>query len=126
METMLRVRAAFDPTGLCNPGKIIPMLRGCGEARAVSESGALAKGSVASEASGAEMREVSSHRDLDEVPERNGHSARNGSEIAKAATEHLRVRVPFNPDVAESTAGSAGRRRKHLRICHLASPHPRW
>jgi glycolate oxidase subunit GlcD len=36
MDTMLRVRAAFDPTGLCNPGKIIPMLRGCGEARAVS------------------------------------------------------------------------------------------
>ncbi len=36
MEAMLRVRAAFDPSGLCNPGKIIPMLRGCGEARAVS------------------------------------------------------------------------------------------
>ena len=36
MEAMLRVRAAFDPTGLCNPGKIIPMLRGCGEARATS------------------------------------------------------------------------------------------
>jgi len=36
METMLQVRAAFDPTGLCNPGKIIPMLRGCGEARAVA------------------------------------------------------------------------------------------
>jgi glycolate oxidase subunit GlcD len=31
MGTMLDVRAAFDPTGLCNPGKIIPMLRGCGE-----------------------------------------------------------------------------------------------
>ena len=36
MDAMLRVRAAFDPTGLCNPGKIIPMLRGCGEARATS------------------------------------------------------------------------------------------
>jgi FAD/FMN-containing dehydrogenase len=36
MNCMLRVRAAFDPLGLCNPGKIIPMLRGCGEARAVS------------------------------------------------------------------------------------------
>jgi glycolate oxidase subunit GlcD len=36
MEAMLRVRAAFDPLGLCNPGKIIPMLRGCGEARAVA------------------------------------------------------------------------------------------
>ncbi|HVF21456.1 MAG TPA: FAD-linked oxidase C-terminal domain-containing protein, partial [Pyrinomonadaceae bacterium] len=36
MNAMLSVRAAFDPVGLCNPGKIIPMLRGCGEARAVS------------------------------------------------------------------------------------------
>ncbi|HKY30512.1 MAG TPA: FAD-linked oxidase C-terminal domain-containing protein [Pyrinomonadaceae bacterium] len=36
MDAMLRVRAAFDPSGLCNPGKIIPILRGCGEARAVS------------------------------------------------------------------------------------------
>jgi glycolate oxidase subunit GlcD len=38
MDAMLRVRAAFDPTGLCNPGKIIPMLRGCGEARAQATS----------------------------------------------------------------------------------------
>jgi glycolate oxidase subunit GlcD len=37
MSAMLRVRAAFDPTGLCNPGKIIPALKGCGEARAVVE-----------------------------------------------------------------------------------------
>jgi glycolate oxidase subunit GlcD len=36
MNAMLSVRAAFDPTGLCNPGKIIPMLRGCGEGRAVA------------------------------------------------------------------------------------------
>ena len=35
LSAMLRVRAAFDPTGLCNPGKIIPTLKGCGEARAV-------------------------------------------------------------------------------------------
>ncbi len=40
METMLRVRRAFDPTGLCNPGKIIPMLRGCGEARVVAHGDA--------------------------------------------------------------------------------------
>lgn len=36
MAAMLQVRAAFDPTGLCNPGKIIPTPRGCGEARAVA------------------------------------------------------------------------------------------
>lgn len=38
MNTMLQVRAAFDPSALCNPGKIIPMLRGCGEARAQTKS----------------------------------------------------------------------------------------
>ncbi len=36
MNAMLQVRAAFDPLGLMNPGKIIPILRGCGEARAVA------------------------------------------------------------------------------------------
>jgi glycolate oxidase subunit GlcD len=36
MTAMLQVRAAFDPSGLCNPGKIIPLPRGCGEARAVA------------------------------------------------------------------------------------------
>lgn len=36
MNAMLSVRAAFDPLGLCNPGKIIPMLRGCGEAKAIA------------------------------------------------------------------------------------------
>ena len=38
MDAMLRVRAAFDPSGLCNPGKIIPMLRGCGEARVLVDA----------------------------------------------------------------------------------------
>lgn len=33
MDAMLSVRAAFDPDGLCNPGKIIPTSRSCGEAR---------------------------------------------------------------------------------------------
>ncbi len=36
MNAMLSVRAAFDPLGLCNPGKIVPLLRGCGEAKAVA------------------------------------------------------------------------------------------
>jgi glycolate oxidase subunit GlcD len=44
LETMLRVRSAFDPTGLINPGKIIPLLRGCGEARAVSSNGRMGEG----------------------------------------------------------------------------------
>jgi FAD/FMN-containing dehydrogenase len=36
MNAMLRVRAAFDPLGLCNPGKIVPLLRGCGEAKVIA------------------------------------------------------------------------------------------
>jgi glycolate oxidase subunit GlcD len=36
LRAMLQVRAAFDPAGLFNPGKIIPALKGCGEGRAVS------------------------------------------------------------------------------------------
>ena len=43
MDAMLSVRTAFDPSGLCNPGKIVPLLRGCGEAKAIAhEAGAAA------------------------------------------------------------------------------------
>ncbi len=38
MNAMLSVRTAFDPLGLCNPGKVVPMLRGCGEGRAIAQS----------------------------------------------------------------------------------------
>jgi glycolate dehydrogenase FAD-linked subunit len=31
LETMLLVRTAFDPRGLCNPGKVFPTPRLCGE-----------------------------------------------------------------------------------------------
>jgi glycolate oxidase len=31
LETMLLVRRAFDPSGLCNPGKVFPTPRLCGE-----------------------------------------------------------------------------------------------
>ena len=31
LDTMQRVRCAFDPAGLCNPGKIFPTPRLCGE-----------------------------------------------------------------------------------------------
>src|SRR5436305_385016 len=46
MDVMLAVRAAFDPSGLCNPGKIIPTPRGCGEARAVATRSVSAPGAV--------------------------------------------------------------------------------
>jgi glycolate oxidase len=31
LRTFERVRRAFDPAGLCNPGKVIPTPRLCGE-----------------------------------------------------------------------------------------------
>jgi FAD/FMN-containing dehydrogenase len=49
LAAMMQVRAAFDPLGLCNPGKIIPAPKGCGEARAVAtvtEPLAVASGSA--------------------------------------------------------------------------------
>src|SRR6202008_2252490 len=51
MNAMLSVRAAFDPLGLCNPGKIVPMLRGCGEAKAIALGTAAAPESQAFAAS---------------------------------------------------------------------------
>lgn len=64
MAAMLHVRAAFDPSGLCNPGKIIPLPRGCGEARAVAtssvtEPGAVATGSLRATASHLQRGETS-------------------------------------------------------------------
>jgi len=92
MDTMLRVRSAFDPTGLCNPGKIIPMLRGCGEARAVS---------LGARASRPQMRGVASQKEvLDDLPERHSHSALSGGEATNTAARQVRVRVPFDPNVA--------------------------
>src|SRR5712664_524389 len=49
MDAMLRVRTAFDPSGLCNPGKIIPMPRGCGAARAVATQSLSEPGAVQGE-----------------------------------------------------------------------------
>jgi len=31
LDVMLTVRRAFDPKGLCNPGKVFPTPRLCGE-----------------------------------------------------------------------------------------------
>jgi len=40
-EQMLAFKAAFDPHGLLNPGKTVPMLARCGEVRGVRRSAAL-------------------------------------------------------------------------------------
>ncbi|HEX8558980.1 MAG TPA: FAD-linked oxidase C-terminal domain-containing protein, partial [Pyrinomonadaceae bacterium] len=55
LRAMLQVRAAFDPSGLCNPGKIIPAPRGCGEARAVATLDGADGAAPLAEAAGAEF-----------------------------------------------------------------------
>jgi glycolate oxidase subunit GlcD len=79
MDTMLRVRAAFDPTGLCNPGKIIPMLRGCGEARAVLPG---------------------TQTTLQEAADLPGPRAPRPQARGATSLEVL-SRTPFNPDIAQ-------------------------
>ena len=95
MDTMLSVRAAFDPTRLCNPGKIIPMLRGCGEARVLSEPGAVATGSLRASELIMQQRGAASPKNLEVgAPERHSHSAREGGKAAGGG------RHPFDSDAA--------------------------
>jgi glycolate oxidase subunit GlcD len=90
MEAMLSVRRAFDPDGLCNPGKIIPMLKGCGEARAV-----LPESSIGSRASRPQQRGPASLNDSKiEWSERQSLSAGEGGKAASLATSS------FNGDEA--------------------------
>jgi glycolate oxidase subunit GlcD len=71
MDAMLRVRAAFDPSGLCNPGKIIPMPRGCGEGRAVATQSL-----IGTQADRPQQRGVASLNDSNKsLPERHSLSA---------------------------------------------------
>jgi len=41
LELMARLRTAFDPRGLCNPAKMFPTSRRCGESARTAASGAL-------------------------------------------------------------------------------------
>ncbi len=88
MEAMLRVRRAFDPDGLCNPGKVIPMLSGCGEARAAQAT------LTGSRASRPQQRGVASLNSNFDQPERQSLSAREGGGAAGLRSG------PFNQDKA--------------------------
>ena len=50
LDTMQRVRCAFDPSGICNPGKVFPTPRLCGEVpgpyRAASRRARGARGAI--------------------------------------------------------------------------------
>jgi glycolate oxidase subunit GlcD len=98
MDAMLRVRAAFDPLGLCNPGKIIPMLRGCGEARVLSEPRAIATGSAGLDTKQRGVASLSNPRDS--APERHSHSAREGGKAAKEGEQAASGKQSFDPDQA--------------------------
>jgi glycolate oxidase subunit GlcD len=80
MDAMLRVRAAFDPSGLCNPGKIIPLPRGCGEARAVATESVLGPQASSLPERGA----VSLQNSNETMPESRSPSARPGGEAANS------------------------------------------
>ena len=83
MNAMLSVRAAFDPLGLCNPGKIVPMLRGCGEAKAIA-------------AEVQERHELSMHSGIEQVRQR-----------GLPPLSHQRGQAPL-PDLFYSLAQIAG------------------
>jgi glycolate oxidase len=86
MRAMLQVRAAFDPTGLCNPGKIIPALKGCGEARAVAE------GNRAAATNGQRVAEAEDRRAADTNGERTALAeGRKQSAKAEAPSEEAKA-----------------------------------
>lgn len=98
MDTMLRVRAAFDPTGLCNPGKIIPTSRSCGEARgARAQRGAMGRGN-GEEAGHTEITQLSSALNSDGD---NGGEAIDTNQLFPAS---IRQRVDASPSTAPQPA----------------------
>jgi glycolate oxidase subunit GlcD len=109
MDAMLRVRAAFDPTGLCNPGKIIPMPRGCGEARAVATESVLG-----ARTSRPQQRGAASLNNSDEaVSERQSLSALGSGEAATAAR-----RVSRLPGTKAATSTRLAERVSEARIAN--------
>ena len=118
MAAMLQVRAAFDPSGLCNPGKIIPMPRGCGEGRAVathglSEPGAIATGSMAS------VPSISPQRD--QSPSSPTNSSLSNNPRDRAAEKQALITAKLNEArVARELSGIVGdqsvRRASHANI----------
>lgn len=94
MDAMLAVRAAFDPSGRCNPGKIIPVPRGCGEARAIATRNMLDENAVVS-GNGAPIenaailpiaKNVAGSETAAEVPQ------------GRAAQRHVRIAIRLNEE----------------------------
>ncbi len=94
MDAMLRVRAAFDPTGLCNPGKIIPIARSCGEARA-AQAKTLSRQSNDSLLS-----------DIDSLPQADTASSNESANAASHQTNH-------SPAIATTPSTKFATHRQH-------------
>jgi FAD/FMN-containing dehydrogenase len=109
MDAMLRVRAAFDPSGLCNPGKIIPMPRGCGEARAVATQSLLgARASRPHERGAASLESVD-----EQPPERQSLSAHRSGGAATA-----RIDRPASSRAKTATSARLAERISEARIAN--------
>jgi glycolate oxidase subunit GlcD len=106
LAAMLRVRAAFDPTGLCNPGKIIPAPPGCGEARAAAKAGARSAGAGVPPAT-TQALSAAVPRDIAEpaASDATGEAAPRG-EISETAPSG-EISEAARPPEAETAAGRA-------------------
>src|SRR5438445_2601780 len=106
MSAMLQVRGAFDPTGLCNPGKIIPAPRGCGEARAVATQ--TVTDPIATE-SGDASRSVFRNAELTKARTYPVVTAANSVTQTRAVKRHAQIAVKLNEDrIARELADIVG------------------
>lgn len=103
MDAMLRVRAAFDSSGLCNPGKIIPTSRSCGEARGARSRGPINRDEAPAQSvdEAANEDEVEARRDDDAGA---GHLPDNESARFPAASLND---APASPPLSKPARASA-------------------
>src|SRR2546427_1468121 len=105
MEAMLAVRAAFDGSGLCNPGKIIPTPRGCGEARAVATRSVSVPRAVATGHSGPGAAPM--NENLESSPERQSLSPNRRGKAAHDLLSFPAPRVSRSAAVQKASLSAA-------------------
>jgi glycolate oxidase subunit GlcD len=127
LAAMMQVRAAFDPSGLCNPGKIIPAPRGCGEARAVASGHATTAAAQATQTSRFEVRQPglppAPGLDIDSTqkPSRSSSFALDGDGARRALAECVgEMNVSFK---GETLVVAPANETEAREIMRLASAH---
>jgi FAD/FMN-containing dehydrogenase len=131
MDTMLRVRAAFDPTGLCNPGKIIPTSRSCGEARGQmrrGDAGKARRGDAETRERGEKRLEVGSEQSVVSEDLSVTHLLKTNSHPIFASTSSAQhfSRSPFDAEEAHRLLSEVVAEEYislSPRLCSPASPH---